>query len=204
MQGQLCDQAAFGRGEDGPRGVLGLAASGGFTALPGIQGAHGDVPRRPRLLREESEARELGPSLKKAAPRRTQSSLGGECGHGGSRASTGTPRGLPRGGGGDRQKGEGSSPLTLVASRRGASGFPVSSYMTLFGHWESNLVVLGSFRAFRCPSFTSSTWPGWALEVQEPMGLVSDGGGMLRPSPGGGHRRRSPPGGALEEGKCRA
>lgn len=122
----------------------------------------------------------------------------------------GTPRGLPRAGQVqlllDRQNGEGSSPFTLVASRRGA-GFPVSSYLTLFGHWESDLVVLGSFRAFRCLSFTSSKWPGWALEVQEPMGLVSDGlwgpdlgGGMLQPSPGGGPRRRSPPGGALEEG----
>lgn len=108
----------------------------------------------------------------------------------------------------DRQNGEGSSPFTLVASRQGA-GFPVSSYLTLFGHWESDLVVLGSFRAFRCPSFTSSTWPGWALDVQEPVGLVSDGlwgpdlgGGMLRPSPGGGHRRRSPPGEPWRRGLC--
>ena len=52
-------------------------------------------------------------------------------------------------------------------------------------------MVLGSFRVFRCLSFTSSTWPGWTLEVQEPVGLVNGGlwgpdlgGGMLRPSPG--------------------
>ena len=95
VQERLWDRAAFGSGEAGPRGVLGLAASGGFTALLGIQGAHGDAPRWPHLLREESEARELGPSLKKAVPSRTQSSPGGECGHGGSRASTGTLRGLP-------------------------------------------------------------------------------------------------------------
>ena len=36
-------------------------------------------------------------------------------------------------------------------------------------------MVLGSFRVFRCLSFTSSTWPGWTLEVQGPMGLVNSG-----------------------------
>lgn len=97
MQGRLWDRAASGRREDGPRGVLGLAVSGGFTAPLGIQGAHGDVPRWPRLLRGELEAMEPGPSLKKAVPRRMQSSMGGECGDGGSRGSAGAPHGFPLG-----------------------------------------------------------------------------------------------------------
>lgn len=55
-------------GQPPAAGRMDPAVSAGFMAPLGIQGAHGDVPRWPRLLRGELEAMELGPSLRRQRP----------------------------------------------------------------------------------------------------------------------------------------
>ena len=129
-----------------------MAVSGGFTAPLGIQGAHRDVPCWPRLLRGELEAMEPGPSLKKAVPRRTQSSMGGECRDGSSRGSAGAPHGFPPGEGQvqlllDREKGEGSSFSTLVASRW---GFRVSCFTVGDPVWRLGVLTSWSWGPSVC------------------------------------------------------
>ena len=62
----------------------------------------------------------------------------------------------------NRETGEGSSPFP---ERPHAAEFPVSPFVTLcLDTGGPDIVVLGSFHVFRCPSFVSSTRPGWAFE----------------------------------------
>ena len=135
VQGRLHDRAASGRREDGPCCVSWVHGPSG----------HPRSPRRRATLASFAEGRVgghgAGPFPKKAAPRRTASSLGGECGDGGSRGSAGAPCGFPLGRGkssscsaGRRGRGAAPSPWW---PHRGAFGLPVSRYVTLFGYWGS-------------------------------------------------------------------
>lgn len=119
-------------------------------------------PRRPSCGRGALEAVELDPSLKKAGPTADmqQPRQGWQVGKREQRLYSEALRGCPQGGG--------SSPAPGSTGRQGRGAapflsgltlqFPVSPFVTLcLDTGGPDIVVLGSFHVFRCPSFVSCT-----------------------------------------------